>query len=61
MEESLSHNMGYTPGIFDNIFRWEKLNTEIFFFYWYGKYQYMEKNVSSWNKCSVFRSHIETV
>jgi hypothetical protein len=22
MEESLSHNMGYTPGIFDNIFRW---------------------------------------
>jgi hypothetical protein len=22
MEESLSHSMGYTPGIFDNIFRW---------------------------------------
>jgi hypothetical protein len=22
MEESLSHNMGYTPGIFNNIFRW---------------------------------------
>jgi hypothetical protein len=22
MEESLSHNMGYTPGIFDNIFGW---------------------------------------
>jgi hypothetical protein len=22
MEESLSHNMGHTPGIFDNIFRW---------------------------------------
>ena len=36
----------------------EKLNTEI---YWEGKNQYIEKRVSCWNKCSVFRSDIETV
>jgi hypothetical protein len=36
----------------------EKLNTKI---YWYDKYQYIEKKVSCWNKCSVFRSDIETV
>ena len=26
--------------------------------YWYDKYQYIEKKVSCWNKCSVFRSDI---
>ena len=36
----------------------EKLNTEI---YWYEKNQYIEKKVSCWNKCSVFRTDIETV
>jgi hypothetical protein len=36
----------------------KKLNTEI---YWCEKYQYIEKKVSCWNKCSVFRTDIETV
>jgi hypothetical protein len=36
----------------------EKLNTKI---YWYEKYQYIEKKLSCWNKCSAFRNYIETV
>ena len=35
-----------------------KLNTKIC---WYEKYQYSEKKVSCWNKCSVLKSDIETV
>ena len=36
----------------------ENLNTNP---YWYDKYEYIEKKVSSWNKCSIFRSNIKTV
>jgi hypothetical protein len=46
LEKSLSHKMCFTPGIFNNIFRWQ---------FFLEKYQYIEKKVSCWNKCSVFR------
>ena len=36
----------------------EKLNTKI---YWYKNYQSIEKKVSCWNNCSVFRTDIETL
>jgi hypothetical protein len=29
--------------------------------YFMEKYQYIEKKMSCWNKCSVFRSDIETM
>ena len=38
-----------------------KYNFLIYCHYWYEKYQCIEKKVSCWNKCSVFRSNIETI